>query len=117
MSQGDGFTGGFLAGAVLGGVLGGVIGAVVASYKTSDTSEPDASLLKSSPSEAKLGRARRRHFKGEDSIEASRRSLEDKIAQLNAAIDEVRLSLGTVNGNAAEAHQELSLTQEPLNPS
>ena len=38
----------------------------------------------------------------EQSIEVARRSLEDKIAQLNDAIDGVRQQLGHVNGRAID---------------
>ena len=36
----------------------------------------------------------------EDHMETARLSLEDKIAQLNQAIDDVRQQLGTVNSNS-----------------
>lgn len=107
MSQRDGFTSGFLAGAVVGGLVGGVIGALVAARH--DSEQTDQSLLNASPSEAKMSKRKRRQMKAEDSIEVARRSLEDKIAQLNMAIDDVRLQLGTVNGNAVETDQERSL--------
>lgn len=108
MNQRDGFTGGFLAGALVGSILGGIVGALVASRAT-DTDPADASLLKSGTSEAKAGKAKKLKLKDSDSIEVARRSLEDKIAQLNAAIDEVRTQLGTVNGNAHETEKERSL--------
>jgi hypothetical protein len=42
----------------------------------------------------------------------ARRSLEDKIAQLNETIDEVRLSLGNVNGTLPDKEIERSLTKD-----
>lgn len=112
MSQGDGFTGGFVLGAVVGGIVGGVIGTLLASQRAMEPGDAEASLVNPSLSEAKTGKARRRQLKESDGMESSRRSLEDKIAQLNATIDEVRLSLGTVNGNALEKDQERSLTED-----
>ncbi|MDJ0715097.1 MAG: hypothetical protein QNJ54_12855 [Prochloraceae cyanobacterium] len=94
MSQRDGFTGGFIAGAVLGGVVGGILGTILASRQNNrDDSVEDSSLAKSHV-EPKIST--------EESIEGARRSLEEKIAQLNLAIDDVRQQLGTVNGNSSE---------------
>jgi len=108
MSQRDGFTSGFLAGAVVGSLVGGVIGALIATQRTNETDTDDASLLNPGSSEAKTSKRKKPQLKDSDSIEMARRSLEDKIAQLNGAIDEVRLSLGTVNGTALEKDQERS---------
>lgn len=112
MSQREGFTGGFLAGVVVGGLVGGLIGALVAgqSDNTEDT-ETEKSLLNSSPLEAKPLKGRKRQLKAEESIEIARRSLEDKIAQLNTAIDDVRQQLGTVNGNPDPT--DLERSREP----
>jgi len=91
MSQRDGFTGGFFLGTIVGGVVGGILGAVVATRRRpQETNEENTSLI-SPGSGAK--------FETEESIEKARRSLEDKIAQLNTAIDDVRQQLGPVNGN------------------
>lgn len=106
MSQRDNFTGGFLVGAVVGGFLGAVVGTLVATRRATDTETNDASLLNASNLEAK---PQKRQLKDSDSIELARRSLEDKIAQLNAAIDDVRTQLGTVNGNVLETERERSL--------
>ncbi|MEB3175515.1 MAG: hypothetical protein VKN60_10095 [Cyanobacteriota bacterium] len=91
MAQKDNFSGGFLLGALVGGVVGGVVGAVLANRK-SQTSEEKPPL-----GELPLD--------SEENIELARRRLEDKIAQLNGAIDEVRLQLGTVNSRG-ETHPE-----------
>ena len=48
----------------------------------------------------------------EQTIEVARRSLEDKIAQLNETIDEVRMSLGNVNGNQSPSNVETALGEE-----
>jgi len=106
MSQRDGFGSGFLAGTIVGGLVGGIVGALIASGRTSEADAKDASLLNSGASEAKAGKGKKRQLKDSDSIEFARRSLEDKIAQLNAAIDDVRTQLGNVNGNAVEIERE-----------
>lgn len=93
MSQRDGFASGFFVGAILGGITGGILGAVVASRR-SNTVEDERQSWLPSDKKAKLG--------AEESIEMTRRNLEDKIAQLNLAIDDVRQQLGAVNGNGGE---------------
>lgn len=108
MSQREGFTGGFLAGVVVGGLVGGLIGALVAGQRDNDNNETEQSLLNSSPREAKPLKSRKRQLRAEESIEIARRSLEDKIAQLNMAIDDVRQQLGTVNGNPDSGDLERS---------
>jgi gas vesicle protein len=108
MSQRDGFTSGFLIGTVVGGVIGGVIGALVAAQRDTNNEEAEQSLLNSNPREAKVLKSRKRQLKAEESIEGARRSLEDKIAQLNTAIDDVRQQLGAVNGNALDSERERS---------
>lgn len=108
MSQRDGFASGFLAGAVVGGLLGGVIGALVATQLDNDN-ETEKPLLNSSLPDAKSLKRRKRQLKAEEGIEVARRSLEDKIAQLNNAIDDVRTQLGTVNGNVEKGDLERTL--------
>ncbi|NBO32411.1 MAG: hypothetical protein EBV05_12730 [Cyanobacteria bacterium WB6_1B_304] len=80
MSQRQGFTGGFLLGAVLGGAIGGIIGALVSSGL--NNSQTGGSLEEGEdgqlPLQSQLG------------MEAARQNLEDKIAQLNQAIEVVR---------------------------
>ncbi|NES86680.1 MAG: hypothetical protein F6K10_37990 [Moorea sp. SIO2B7] len=93
MSDRDGFTGGFIAGAIFGSIVGGAIGAFLASRVDNDSDEEERSLLKSG-TELK--------FNTEESIEVARQGLEDKIAQLNLAIDDVRQQLSTVNRNGSE---------------
>ena len=94
MSNREGFTGGFIAGAAVGGLVGAVLGTVL--------SRRAAETLLSEPSEPKTRKIRQRKATQieTDSMEVARLSLEDKIAQLNQAIDDVRMQLGDVNGNA-----------------
>ncbi|NEO41123.1 MAG: hypothetical protein F6J90_34300 [Moorea sp. SIOASIH] len=108
MSQQDGFASGFLTGAVVGGLIGGLIGALVTAGKSNQKDEEDRSMLNSERSDPKAIRARRRELKAEASIEAARQSLEDKIAQLNSAIDDVRQQVSTVKGTAeANTHERV----------
>lgn len=100
MTQRDGFAGGFIAGTIVGGVVGGVIGALLASQTAKElTTDVEARRSNNLPDTNNSKRKRRqlKAFSSEQGIETARRSLEDKIAQLNETIDEVRLTLGEVN--------------------
>ncbi|MGQ4650649.1 hypothetical protein [Lyngbya aestuarii] len=109
MSERDAFTGGFLAGAVMGSLLGGVIGALVAARRDEEEGTKEGSLLNTGLSTSRPLKGKRGQIQTEESIEGSRRSLEDKIAQLNMAIDDVRQQLGNVNGNSEARNRERSL--------
>jgi hypothetical protein len=106
MSNREGFTGGFMAGAAVGGLVGAVLGVVL--------SRRAAEAFLADPSEAKPIKP----IKGKGSqlederIEVARLGLEDKIAQLNQAIDDVRLQLGDVNGNAQVHSSQSSLAED-----
>jgi gas vesicle protein len=106
MSNRDGFAGGFIAGAAVGGLVGAVLGVVL--------SKRGGEALLTDPSEAKA--RKRSNGKGsqleDERIEVARLSLEDKIAQLNQAIDDVRLQLGDVNGNVQVHSSQSSLTED-----
>ena len=105
MNQRDGFASGFLAGTIVGGLVGGVLGALLASQRTGGAAADVEPRMNGSLSDANNIKGKRRQLKAsssEQSIEAARRSLEDKIAQLNETIDDVRLTLGNVNGNPPE---------------
>lgn len=93
MSQRDGFTGGFLAGTLVGGLVGGIIGAVVVSRLDNRNEEENSSLLTS---------RKREKLSPEESIEMARHRLEDKIAQLNHAIDDVRQQLAPIERHSIE---------------
>lgn len=105
MSNREGFTGGFIAGAAVGGLVGAVLGAVL--------SRRAAEALLSDPSDAKRKMRQRKASQLEaEGMEVARLSLEDKIAQLNQAIDDVRLQLGDVNGNAPAHNSEGSIAKD-----
>ncbi len=115
MNQRDGFASGFLAGTLVGSIVGGLVGALVASQRASVSAADDVTTRPNPGlTEAKNSKGKRRPLKASSSdasIEAARRSLEDKIAQLNETIDEVRLTLGDVNGNQIEGRE--TLTRDP----
>lgn len=110
MSQQGNFLGGFLLGTLVGGAVGGVIGAMAASRLSQQ--EP-ASKLEGAKAEAKVVKKRQLKPVPEQNIEVARRGLEDKIAQLNDAIDDVRQQLGAVNGSAKEPSRDRTMTSEP----
>lgn len=92
VSNRSGFTGGFFAGALLGGVVGGVLGAVLANRQTQDATVEDETRSLPAEGGRQLARA--------NDMESARRNLEDKIAQLNDTIDDVREQLHVVNGSS-----------------
>jgi hypothetical protein len=95
MSQQDNFGSGFLLGTLFGGVLGGIVGTIVASRATSSQSPSERYGLNDvAESEGHTINP------SEEEMEIARRGLEDKIAQLNSAIDDVRQRLGGTNGYA-----------------
>lgn len=102
MSQQDNFLGGFLFGAAFGGVVGGVLGVLVTQRLTRQEAlegreaVPRKGDLKASPQGAL--KESRRPSPSPQTIDTARRGLEDKIAQLNEAIDDVRQKLGSMNG-------------------
>jgi gas vesicle protein len=92
MAQKDGFTSGFILGAIAGGVVGGILGTVLAN-RASSTSREGKKLLDFNK-QAKVDL--------EENMEGTRRNLEDKIAQLNLVIDDVREQLNTGNSEEME---------------
>lgn len=111
MSQQDNFSGGFVLGAIVGGVIGGVLGSLLTAQRLEGVTEDP--LLK--PEGGENNKSKKRSIRGstEQNIELARRSLEDKIAQLNDSIDDVRQQLGSVNGRPPEVDREQSFTEEP----
>ncbi|MDR9404848.1 MAG: hypothetical protein RI580_15580 [Halothece sp. Uz-M2-17] len=88
MSERDGFSSGFFIGTLVGGIIGGAIGAIAASRQKEANSD-----LNSDPTS---------RLESDENMESTRRSLEDKINQLNLAIDDVREQLGGVKGREKE---------------
>ena len=102
MSQQGNFIGGFLLGTIVGGAIGGVVGALAAS-RLSQQEVADSESFSKIEGKPEARATRRRQIKAptEQTIEVARRGLEDKIAQLNDAIDDVRQQLGAVNGTVS----------------
>ncbi len=117
MSQRDGFASGFFAGAIFGSVVGGVIGTLAAQRRDAAefTDEQEQQITPTGNSNDNKS-AKRRQMRGTATtgveMEIARRSLEDKIAQLNATIDEVRDQLGNVNNNSGGVNELSSRTEE-----
>ncbi|MGM3308312.1 hypothetical protein ACSQ6I_20435 [Anabaena sp. WFMT] len=105
MSQKDGFASGFLLGTLVGGVVGGVLGTVLASRRDAQLAADEEIGLSDSSIPGNKIAAKRRQMRAAANegleMETARRSLEDKIAQLNATIDDVRNQLGNVNGTSS----------------
>lgn len=104
MSQQDNFFGGFVVGTLFGSIVGGVTGAFIASrINAGDRRESrDGEIEKKASSEPMNDR----------DIESARRSLEDKIARLNEAIDDVQHQLGGVNGIASSDNGEQAIAKD-----
>lgn len=94
MSQQNGFGSGFILGSIIGGVVGGVLGTVLTSRNEKQISDGDRVLRK---------KEREIPFGSEETMELARHGLEDKIAQLNLAIDDVRQQLGSVQSNSVDS--------------
>ena len=92
MSQRNGFGSGFIIGSVVGGVVGGLLGTILVN-RNEERTRSDAETLPN---------GRDISFGSEESIEIARHGLEDKIAQLNLAIDDVKQQLGSVQANSEE---------------
>lgn len=104
MSQQDNFSIGFLLGAVVGGVVGGVLGSILVKRLPDDpmTVDKNDRLPDVKPAKRPLRSAPvNQQEQGLANSETARRSLEDKIAQLNDAIDDVRDQLKQVGGSGS----------------
>jgi gas vesicle protein len=109
MSQQGNFFGGFLLGSVVGGIVGGVVGVLAASRRSASETPNAESFARV---EAKTGKKRPLKPSSEQGIEVARRGLEDKIAQLNDAIDDVRQQLSTVNGTVKDPTKGKEITPD-----
>lgn len=96
MSQQNGFGSGFILGSIIGGVVGGVLGTILTTRNENQVVSQEKSNLQDD---------RQISLNSEESIELARHGLENKIAQLNLAIDDVRQQLGTVNSNSLEQQE------------
>jgi gas vesicle protein len=85
MSEKDNFGGGFLLGTIVGGIVGGIIGTVIANKNNDNKNNSDDELP--------IKNRRYSMIDDEEEMENGRLSLEEKINQLNHAIDDVRVTL------------------------
>lgn len=97
MSTSNQFAGGFFLGAIIGGVLGGIVGSTLIAQRSANSESGARSLDESNRDDRRsLDKTRKRMLSSstQPDFESTRRGLEDKIAQLNDAIDEARQQLG-----------------------
>ena len=118
MSQQDNFSTGFILGAVLGGVVGGVLGSILVRRLPDDgiTVDKNDRLPDVKPTAVKRplrSAPMNPEERASASSETARRSLEDKIAQLNDAIDDVRDQLKRVGGGSSKEELPLSSGNDP----
>ncbi len=104
MSQQDNFFGGFVVGTLFGGIVGGVAGAFVMS-KINDSEARESSTGNSDKKKSN-------ELLNDSDMESARRGLEDKIARLNEAIDDVQHQLSGVNGMAASDNGEQAIAKD-----
>jgi Na+/glutamate symporter len=104
--QGDKFAGGFIAGTIFGGIVGGLVGTWLAQRLQQQDESTESSLSGNAADMAKeqLKKVKRRILSGNDevSMEEARQGLEEKIAQLNTAIDQARQQMSKVNGSSQD---------------
>jgi hypothetical protein len=97
---------------LVGGVVGGLLGTALASRGQDELTEGSGPAEGDRPVPEPLSRPRRRPRltaaeSSDARMETARQGLEDKIAQLNDAIDDVRRQLGSRNGRpVAEAREK-----------
>ena len=123
MSDRDGFGSGFWLGTLVGGVVGGIVGASIATQRANRIEDETESNRLASPNSPKrpLKSSRNRTM---DRMELARRSLDDKISDLNNAIDSVRSSIGHAPGDtypqardkATERFDPEIVTPQPVDP-
>lgn len=96
MSNRNKFSSGFWLGTIIGGVVGGIVGATIANNRANRLDdELESTELPRDGSEKRPLKSSRRS-RSTDRMEIARRSLDDKISDLNNAIDAVRSSVGPV---------------------
>ncbi|MDJ1182519.1 hypothetical protein [Roseofilum casamattae] len=94
------FATGFLLGSICGGIVGGILGTTLISRR-SEIADSEESLNGMAPNRALKNMSV--DLRTDEQIEAARRRLEAKIAQLNETIDDVRDQLGSMNSAPSES--------------
>lgn len=95
MSQNQ-FAGGFIAGAFVGGIVGGIVGVLASNRLRKDDTDTFAPMSESD-------RRRYENASAEEKMEIARRGVEDKISQLNMAIEDARVQMGQVHSSPLNA--------------
>jgi gas vesicle protein len=115
MSNRDGFNGGFWLGTLVGGIVGGIVGVTIADRRANRFEDEDRSRLSGESGENRpLKSSRSRRL---DRMEMARRSLDDKINDLNNAIDSVRSTISQVPGEPLDRqHEDLDDNSKPQHP-
>ena len=114
MSNRDGFSSGFWLGTLVGGVVGGIVGATIANQRANqfDADSENSRLLGERGEKRPFKSSRSRTL---DRMEMARRSLDDKINDLNNAIDSVRSTIGHPTEDPLERQTE-ELAENIKNP-
>jgi gas vesicle protein len=102
MNNRDKFSNGFWLGTIVGGVVGGIVGATIANKRANRLEDELESILPKEGGEKRPLKSNRR-MRTADRMEIARRSLDDKISDLNNAIDAVRSSVGQVPGSGVDS--------------
>jgi len=100
MNNKYGFAGGLITGAAVGGSLGALLGILIGT-RISDDADVAENLLNTEDTE------KQKSIKQSETVQEARQSLENKIAQLNQAIDEVRQQIGGVNENLTKTERSV----------
>ena len=114
MSNRDKFSSGFWLGTIVGGVVGGIVGATIANKRANRLEDELNSSILPSDGEKRPLKSNRR-MRTADRMEIARRSLDDKISDLNNAIDAVRSSVGQVPGSSVDSPQNSTEVESPVN--
>jgi gas vesicle protein len=115
MSDRNKFSSGFWLGTIVGGVVGGIVGASIANKRANRLEdELDSSILSSNGSDEKRPLKSSRRMRKADRMEIARRSLDDKISDLNNAIDAVRSSVGQVPGSVVDLPLNSTEGESPI---
>ena len=96
MSNRDKFSSGFWLGTLVGGVVGGIVGATIANNRANRVEDELQNTQLPNEGNEKRPLKSSRRSRSTDRMEIARRSLDDKISDLNNAIDAVRSSVGQV---------------------
>ncbi len=113
MSNRDGFNGGFWLGTLVGGVIGGIVGVTISERRANRLEDEDRRRMSGDGDKRPLKSSRSRRL---DRMEMARRSLDDKINDLNNAIDSVRSSISPVPSEPNSQAEDLEASRKPQQP-